>query len=118
MQQNNPATEVLAEVAETIKNSSTAVRTRLKDTLVQREIDNRVETLDKALLKIKEARKEVQKMKPDQVSFDTSGGKVETWSKTAHEAKVKAEEALAKLEQAFANALGGESFDKLREMVK
>lgn len=118
MLQNSLATELLSEVAETIKNSATAVRSRLKDTLVEREIASRVDILDKALIKIREAKKEFQKMKPDQVSFDAGGQKIETWSKLAHDNKTKAEGDLAKLEDAFAKAMIGEQFDKLREMIK
>jgi hypothetical protein len=118
MLQNSVATELLSEVADTIKNSTTAVRSRLKDALVEREVASRVDILDKALLKIREVRKEVQKMKPDQVSFDAGGQKIETWSKAAHEAKVKADESLGKLEGAFTAAMLGENFDKLRELVK
>lgn len=118
MTQNSIATELLSEVTETIKNSSTAIRSRLKDALVEREVVSRVDVLDKALVKIREAKKELLKMKPDQVSFDGGGQKVETWSKAAHETKVKADETLAKLEAAFAAAMLGENFDKLRDLVK
>lgn len=118
MPQNNASTELLSEVAETIKNSSSAIRSRLKDTLVEREVSSRVDLLDRGLLKLREARAEIKKMKPDQVSFDGGGQKTETWSKDAHEKKVKAEEQVEKLEKAIELALSGDSFDKLKDLVK
>lgn len=65
-----------------------------------------------------EARNELRKMKPDQVSFGADGVKVESFSKDVWEKKNKAEEALGKLEKALEAALAGGDFEKLQELVK
>ena len=112
------ATDLLASVAETLKNSTDTVRARLTQTLVERKLASRVDLLDKGLTKLTDARNELKKMRPDQVSISGDGTKNETFSKDAWDKKAKAEEALAKLEKAVEQALTGESFDKLQEMTK
>lgn len=111
------ASDVLAQVAETLKNSTDTIRARLTATLVERKLASRVDTLDKGLLKLQEGRNDLRKLKADQVSIDADGTKRETFSKDAWEKKNKAEEALGKLEKAVEAALSGESFDKLQELL-
>lgn len=109
--------DILAEVAETLKNSNDVVRGRLTAMLVERKLASRVDVLDKALSKLNDCRNELRKMKPDQVSF-VNGEKQEAFSKDSWEKKSKAEEAMSKLEKALESALSGENFDKLQELVK
>lgn len=111
--------DILAEVASTLKSSSETVKKRLVDTLVEREVVNRVDMLDKALVRLKDAKKEFDKIKPDVDSFDADGKLVSSlYSKAKADERKKAGELKEKLEKAIDQALSGESFDKLRELVK
>jgi hypothetical protein len=111
--------DVLGEVSDLLKNSSEKVKERLVSTLVEREIASRVDLLDKALVKLKEAKKELDKIKPDIETFDEQGNKqAGQFSKAKWEEKKKATENKEKLEKAVEAALSGESFDKLRDLMK
>ncbi len=106
-----------AEVNATIAGMDAAVQAQLKELHVTRELNSRVEVLDKAFAKLREARKELQKMNPDIKNRDASGNPVAAWSNEAWEKKQKAQEALTKLEKATEAAFGGKSFDELRKLV-
>ena len=115
------ASDLLSQVSETLKASAPNVQERLKNLLVERELASRVDVLDKALSKAKEAKKELDKIRPDQVQIDTQGAKTETFSASAWESRKKAQEQLDKLNRAIEAALLGEApdaFSKLRELVK
>lgn len=110
-------TSVLAEVASILKNSAPTVKDRLVAALTERELVKRVDLLDKALVKLRDFKKEVDKIKP-QDQFDLDGNKVATFlSKQQHEDLKKAKEKVQKLEKAFEKALAGEEFDKLSNLV-
>lgn len=115
---NTASVSVLTDAAEAVKNATGDVRTRLVNMLVERELTSRVEVLDKALNKLKDVRKELQKLKPDQVAMAADGTKTETYSEAKWKERAKVQEDLTKLEKAVEAALAGESFDKLRESVK
>lgn len=108
---------VLAEVADALKGSNETVRARLKSALVEREVLKRVDLLDKGLLKLREAKNDLNKIRPP-VSFQADGTKVEgTFSKADFESLKKAREKVAKLEAALEKALVGQEFDKLGGLV-
>lgn len=114
----NAGLDVLNEVTLMVKKSSETVRSRLISSLVEREIVNRVDLLDKSLLKLREAKKELDKVKADVETFDETGNKVSSsYSKTKYEERKKAQESKDKLEKAIEQALEGEGFDKLKELV-
>lgn len=111
--------DLLSQVSDAVKDSSELVRKRLVDALVDRELTSRVDLLDKALTKLKDAKKEVDKLRPDVETFDETGAKVTShYSKAKLEERKKAVEAKEKLEKAVEQALSGESFDKLKELMK
>src|ERR1051325_2448946 len=111
--------DLLAQVSEAVKGSTEAVQNRVKDTLVERELANRADLLLKGLEKIREAKKELDKIRPDIESFDEGGTKVHAhYSKAKLDERKKALELRDKLEKAWEQAFNGESFDKLRELVK
>lgn len=108
---------VLAEVADALKASPEAVKSRVKSVLVEREVAKRVDLLDKGLAKLREAKGEVNKIRPP-VSFTADGTKVEgTFSKADFETLKKAKEKVSKLEGALEKAFAGEEFDKLAGLV-
>ena len=116
--QSNAAADLLREVSDTLNHSTTTVRSRFKDMLVERAISSRVDLLDKGVLKVQEAERELRKIKPDLVSISSDGTKSENFSKEQYDKKTKAEETLQKLRNAVERALSGEGFDKLSELVK
>jgi len=105
------------EVETALGNATETVRCRLKELYVERELSDRVSLLEKAFAKVREARKELQKMKPDVKNKDLEGKVVELWSTEAWDKKQKALEALAKLEKATEAAFEGKSFDELKKLV-
>ena len=118
----NVAQTVLAEVADALKTSPTAVRSRLVTSLVEREVSRRVDLLDKGLTKLKAAKKELDKVKPDVETFSEAGEKLaSTFSKAKFEERKKALEAYEKLSKSVEAAFAGEAgdcFNKLEELVK
>lgn len=110
-------TSVLAEVADALKASPDAVKSRVRDLLVEREVSKRVDLLDKGLAKLREFKNEVSKVRPP-VSYTADGFKVEgNFSKADFETLKKAKEKLAKLEGALEKAFAGQEFDKLAGLV-
>lgn len=108
---------VLVEVADALRNSSQTVRSRLVTALTERELVKRVDLLDKGLAKLKEVKKEVDKIRPADM-FDAEGNKVPGhFTKQQHEELKKAKEKFAKLEKAVEKAFAGEEFDKLANLV-
>lgn len=109
--------DVLAEVAGALKGSSQVVKGRLVAALTERVVAQRVDMLDKGLAKLKELKKEVDKIRaPDM--FDTAGNKVPgLFTKAQNEELKKAKEKLNKLEKALEKSFNGEEFDKLAGLV-
>lgn len=116
--QSNIAGDLLKDVSDVLSSSIGTVRSRFKDMLVERAISSRVDTLDKGIIKVQEAERELRKVKPDLISISSDGTRSENWSKEQYEKKAKAEETLQKLRNAVERALSGEGFDKLSELVK
>lgn len=108
---------VLTEVSGRIKDSNQEVRTRVVNSLVEREVSKRADTLDKALAKYKELTNNSKRSKPDQVAFDAAGAKVETYSKAKFEEKQKNDQRLKKLSDAIDAALNNGEFGKLTEVL-
>ncbi len=114
---SSTTTSVLAEVADALKASPDAVKSRVRDLLVEREVSKRVELLDKGLAKLREFKNEVNKVRPP-VSYTADGTKVEgNFSKADFETLKKAKEKLAKLEGDLEKAFAGQEFDKLAGLV-
>lgn len=108
---------VLAEVANALEGSPEQIKSRVRDLLVEREVSKRVDLLDKGLAKLRELKREVEKVRVP-VSYTLDGQKVEgTLSKQDFEALKKAKEKVAKLEAAMEKAWQGKEFDKLSNLV-
>lgn len=116
-EKQSTANDVLAEVAGALKASSQLVKGRLVQALTERVLVQRVDMLDKGLAKLKELKKEIDKIRaPDM--FDTSGNKVPGYlTKAQNEELKKAKEKFNKLEKAVEKAFNGEEFDKLANLV-
>lgn len=87
------------------------------DTLVNKEVDERVALLIKALDTRETMKRDLKKIKPDQQAFAADGTMVETYSKAKWEESQKATQALARLEDAITQAISGD-FKKLKEQVR
>ncbi|MDO8660404.1 MAG: hypothetical protein Q7K43_00805, partial [Candidatus Woesearchaeota archaeon] len=106
------AKELLTDVAERVKGSGTQVYEKLRDTLVDREVGERVVLLEKALVQRNQTISELRKLeKPDVETFDADGKVLSaSWSKQRTEELKKKREQLQRLETAFDNALGDNDF--------
>lgn len=121
--------EVLAAVADKIRTSGPEVRDRVITSLVEQKIAARANHVEKALLKLKDAEKELKKLNvPDVEQFGTDDKPIKLFSKERREQRKKAEEALNKLSRALEIVLCGkddkgaevtdEHWNKLAECVK
>lgn len=74
--------------------------------------------LDKGLTKLKDARKDLDKVKPDLETYSATGEKVSAgFTKAKFEELKKAQDLVDRIQKAVDQALGGEGFDKLRDLV-
>ena len=110
------AKEMLAEVADKIKGSGEAIRQRLVESMVEKEVASRVEILDKAFQKRFELIGALGKInRADEVKKDADGKVIfESWSDQRREEVKKAKEALEKHENALEKALTTNDFSKLK----
>ncbi len=110
------ANGLLAEVADKIKTSGEAIRGRLVASMVEKELAQRVECLDKAFQKRFELINNLNKVnRADEVKKDGDGKVIfESWSDARREEVKKAKEALEKHENALEKALSTNVYDKLK----
>jgi hypothetical protein len=107
-------------VAEQIANlgSSKVVDTVVAQ-LVEVEIKKRADALASSLKLFEDTRRELNKMRPDQASFDENGAKVsETFSKKAFEDKKKLTEKLAKIDKIIVAATEKDQWGDLYNLSK
>jgi len=107
-------------VAETItKLGSQRVVDTVVEKMVSTEINRRAEALAAGIKLYEDTRRELNKVKPDQVSLDENGQKVsETFSKAAFEAKKKLIEKLAKVDKIIVAATEKDNWGDLYNLVK
>lgn len=95
-------TDIQAQVKDQVKTSTDQVVKQLVNSLVEIEVNNRVDLLRKAIEAGDTINKEIQKIKPDQTSYDSAGKVVsETYSKTKVEELKKANAKLEKVNKAI-----------------
>lgn len=108
---------VLVAVADALNGSPNELQQRVKTLLVERELSKRVELLDKGMAKLRELKRELDKIRPP-VSYTLDGTKVEgNFSKTEFESLKLAREKVSKLEAVLEKAWAGQEFDKLAGLV-
>ncbi len=99
------------KVAASITDAGPAILSKVIDKLASLEIEKRADALLNGVNAAISAKRELQKIKPDQQSFDASGKVVtETYSKAKVEERKKAEEKLAKIEAAVEKAVNKNDF--------
>lgn len=110
--------DVLAEVAGALKGANQSVKSRLVAALTERVLVQRVDMLDKGLAKLKELKKELDKIRAPEMVDITTGAKVPgLLTKAQFQELTKAREKVSKLEKALEKAFNGEEFDKLAGLV-
>lgn len=106
---------LLNQVADAIKNSDKTVQDKFTSLLVDKEINARVDMLDKAFTQLKETQSNLKKCKPDQQSLDGSGKVVsETYTKAKFEERKKLMDQADLLEKMINKALSGD-WSKIKE---
>jgi len=110
------AQELLADIAAKVKDSGPAVVEKYIAASVQKEIDSRVDLLDKAIQKRFELLGALGKVnRPDVVTYDAEGKEASgTYTKPRLEEIKKAKEALEKHENALEKALISNDWSKLK----
>lgn len=118
--QESKAQGLLALVAEKVKESGPVVYQRMVETLVEKEISDRVNLLDKALQKRFQLQVDLRKAnKPDVETFNADGSTAtQSFTKGKLEEIKKAKEALEKHEQALEKALASNDWNRLKETCK
>jgi hypothetical protein len=114
-----PKTINVAVAEQVAKLGSTKIVDTVVEKLVQLEITKRAEALA-AVIKLSEdtVRDQRKASKPDQVSINADGTKVETFSAKAFEIKKKLDEKLTKIDNAVSNAVEKGEWGKLYELIK
>ena len=119
---------VLAEVASALDKMAEEARSRLRTTLIEREMTRRVDLLDKALVKRQQLFVEVKKLRPQklfkinedgtstEVDAPVTADEAKKFAKALKEAKEKLEKFDTLLEKAFTNP-DKDTFDKLGKQV-
>lgn len=113
---DSKAQGLLAEVADKIKGSGDAVRQRLVDAMVEKELAQRVDLLDKAFQKRFELLTALRKIdRADQETYNADGTvATQSYTKARLDEIKKAKEALEKHENALEKALSSNDFSKLK----
>lgn len=107
---------VKALVAEQLLDTAPKVKGRVLDILVAEEQERRVKAVLKTIKDLDEARRSVQKVKPDSSVFAVDGSVLQVgYTKAKLEELKKANELVAKLEAALEEALSDEkpNFEKV-----
>lgn len=115
----NPKSINIAVAEQVEKLGSAKVVDTVVEKLVSVEVAKRAEALAAAIKLSEDTLKEQRKAsKPDQVSINTDGSKVETFSTKAFETKKKLDEKLAKIDKVVVGATENGDWGKLYELVK
>lgn len=111
--------DILTEIKKRIGSSTPEVQEQLIAARVDKEVSKRVETLDKAIHKLAELKKEDIKLaKHDNVTVAGDGTQILAYSQEGYKALGKHREKMAKLDKAIDNALNDGDFNKLGEVLK
>lgn len=106
------------EVKDLVAASGPEVRTKVRDHLVKKQIDERADLVLKGLDKRASLLKDLNKCKPDQKSRSATGVLEERWSDAKWKEKSDLEEKLKKLEKAIEEALSDKAnYEPLKKAV-
>ena len=92
------------------------IRGRVVDQLVEEEISKRADLLAKVFAVREQTNRDLDKIRPDQVSYNDKGEKVsEFFSKAKFEERKKATERLGKIDKALDKALNEANYEELKK---
>lgn len=116
------ALSVVADLDSSVKTlltqSTPSLKNRVVNTLVEKELTTRHDKLLKALDMIKEAEKELKKIKPDVEHFDADGNPEKPkYTKTQLDALKAAKKKIADINEAIALALDKGDVTKLNNLT-
>ena len=109
------------DVKEAIKGKQEigAIREKVVTALVEEEVNHRADLLAKALAKRKAQAKELDKIRPDQCTFNQDGSPAnQHWSKSGLGERQKAEKTLAKIDKAINAAVQNADYEGLRKIAQ
>lgn len=113
----NSYCSIIAQSRERIKTSGTEVVSRLVNELVDIEVQARVKALREAVSAREVAEKTLNKIQPDQASYDANGNVVSnTFSKAKLEELRKAKENLKKIDEAIDKAVMNGDFSQVKNI--
>ncbi len=118
---NPVAIELQNDVKTTIQSheKSGTIRKRVVDTLVEEEVSYRADLLTKALAKRKAQAKELDKIKPDQCSFNVDGTLAfENWTKAKLTERQKSMKDLAKIDKAINTAVNNADYEGVKKIAQ
>jgi len=114
-----PVVEIQKEIKERLLTQNPSVREAYIDAEVKAKLVSRTETVKKAIVEIATQQKELQKLKPDLVSYGTDGKVAqEFFSKEAVDKRGKASERIQKIEKALTKAFDTADYSDLENLVK
>ena len=112
-------TTIHTAVAEKVSACAPAVKARIVDALVEKEVASRAEVISNGLDKFNSLEKEQKGFKPDNVVYDNAGTVIqEGWSKGALERRAKLDKQVTELRAAIELALGEGNMEPLRKALK
>jgi phenylalanyl-tRNA synthetase beta subunit len=112
-----PAVTLLSEIAKNVKAADAEVREKVVQSRINKEINSRVEALDKALGLRASMQNNIRKLeRPDVKTFNTDGSVASaSLSATQYKELKQAKEKIGKVDKAIKLALGGD-YSKLNEL--
>lgn len=115
---NGVASGLAKEVKDLVAASGPEVRSRVKEHLVKKAIDERADLVLKGLEKRNSIAKDLQKCKPDQKYVLPDGKKEERWSEAKWKEKTDLEDKMRKLNSALEEALSDKAnYEPLKKAV-
>ena len=109
--------EILESIKEGLTTSAPDLRKKLIDLMLADLNAERLAHLKKAIDKAGDLKRDLQKARPDLITYGADGNKLENWSKEKFDAKNALEQQINKLDDALGKAFGGD-FQKLKEIIK
>lgn len=101
------------------KQETGAIREKVVTALVEEEVSTRADLLTKALAKRKAQARELDKIKPDQCTFNEDGSPAQQhWSKTKLGERQKAQKNLSKIDKAINAAVQNADYEGLKKIAQ
>jgi len=118
LMQESASKTLMKEVSEKVEMSSKSVKDKVVEMLAEKEVQARTDATMSVLSKLNETNKALNKVKPDNVSYDQDGKEVSaTYSKAKFDERKKLLETRDSLDKALTLALVKNDFSKVKELA-